>query len=775
MKDKKIFVLGVVVLVLILLFGCAAQAQKGLAAKAVQGGIEVSWEPSGTSVVGYNVYRSTESGTLGDKVNPTMVTDTSYTDTTVQNGVTYYYTVRSVSSGGSENSNTGQVSATGDTEAPEDLQIEVGGGDKYARSTDVTLSLSADGASQCRYSNDGNTWSDWSSYTTSKSWTLSSGDGNKDVYYQCKDGVGNTAMPVSATVYLDSTPPTISVTSPEQGKEYGEKFDLTFTVTDPISNTVTCTGDMDGNSVAIGVVDVGKEDTTQLTADPGSHTFKISCTDQVLSADKTISFTVTAKPSVSVHIESGAGYVAKRQVTLDVTAPDGGQCRFSNDGTTWNSYSPHSSTVQWTLSSGDGTKYVYVQCKDSSGVASDVVSDSVILDTRPPPYIFIKINDDEDWTNRKDVTLGLHCFAADECRYSNDEQHWSDWSSYTTSKSWTLSSGEGKKYVYYECNDENGNDLGHASNYIYYSEIPPNPPTELRMDINGGDSHTTNKYVDLDLHAKHANQCRFRQSGGDWTSWEDYQTEKSWKITGDYGKKTIYYECKNDYGNKQIHDSIYYDSKAPPAINDLSASADSDSIHLSWSRVKDSSGISGYYIYRGTSSSGPLHAVGHTGGTTYKDDNVVEGNTYYYSVRAKDNSGNEGPNSNYAHATVKKSGPPGKVTDLDAEALATSIDITWSAPSDKGSGIDYYNIYRSTHSLGMFSKIDTSQSGHYKDTTVIEGEGYSYSVRAVDTNGKEAEDSNIASADCCLSGGGGDEPIGPGPVIPNESSGPLVE
>lgn len=774
MEYKNMLVLGVVIAVMLMTFGCAAGGTMNLQAKAVQGGIEVSWDPSSqANVVGYNVYRSTEEGTLGNKLNPTMLTDTTYTDTTVKNQVTYYYTVKSVDSNGNEGASSNQVSSSVRTSPPEDLKMEINGGDEYTSSATVTLYLSADGASQCRYSNDGTTWSGWERYSTQKSWTLSSGDGPKDVYYQCKDDVGNTAMPISESITLDTKSPEITISSPEEGKEYSTTFDLVFTVEDPLSNTVTCTGDVSGNPISIGVVDAGKEDTMHVTAKAGSHTLTLTCKDEILSSTKKVSFTVTEKPEVTVHIESGSGYVAKRDVTLDISAPSATNCRFSNDGVTWGSWSPYSTTVQWTLSAGDGTKHVYAQCEDSAGKTSDVASDTVVLDSRPPPYIYIQINDDEQHTNSRDVTLGLYCFSGSQCRYSNDGQQWSDWSSYTTSKSWTLSPGEGKKYVYYECEDSNGKDLGQASNYIYYSEIPPNRPSDMRIEINGGDSHTRSRNVELEVHAKYANQCRFQENDESWSEWEDYTTEKDWKLSRGYGKKTIYYQCKNDYGTNEVHDSIYYDSGEPSKIDDLSASADDDTIHLSWSRVKDTgSGISGYYIYRGTNSGGPFHLVGHTSGTSYRDHDVVEGNTYYYSVRAKDKSGNEGPNSNIAHATVKKSSPPGKVTDLEAEALTDSIDITWSAPSEKGSGIDYYNIYRSTHSLGMFSKIDTSSTPHYKDTTVVEGEGYSYSVRAVDSDGREAEDSNIASADCCLGGGG--VPIGPGPVMPNDS-GPLAE
>ena len=58
-----------------------------------------------------------------------------------------------------------------------------------------------------RFSNDGSTWSGWESYTTSKSWVLSAGDGVKTVYVQFKDGLGNGSGDFTDTITLDTAPP----------------------------------------------------------------------------------------------------------------------------------------------------------------------------------------------------------------------------------------------------------------------------------------------------------------------------------------------------------------------------------------------------------------------------------------------------------------------------------------------------------------------------------------------------------------------------------------
>ncbi len=73
--------------------------------------VALSWTaPSGT-VSGYDVYRSTQSGTGYTLVNSSPAVSASYTDTTVSAGTTYYYVVTSVNSSGVQSSYSSQVTA----------------------------------------------------------------------------------------------------------------------------------------------------------------------------------------------------------------------------------------------------------------------------------------------------------------------------------------------------------------------------------------------------------------------------------------------------------------------------------------------------------------------------------------------------------------------------------------------------------------------------------------------------------------------------------------
>lgn len=640
--------LGVFVFLAFYLAGCAAQGPSNVTATPVAGGIDVSWNAV-QGVSGYNIYRSTESGTAGSKINSALVSgETTYKDTMVSDGVTYYYTVKSVDSGGSEYG-TVQASATSKISPPANLQILINSGANYTSQRTVTLSLSASGASQCRFSADGASWSDWEAYATQRSWDLVSGDGPKDVYYQCKDSLGNTAHAVSASIYLDTVPPTLSVSSPVSGSTYPASFNLVFTVTDPISETVTCSGELDGNPVEVGVVQTGAQKTLTIHANSGSRTLTVRCSDGVLAADRSITFNVVDKPTVSISLGDGSGYTATTTVYADVVATHATDCRFSNDGTSWGNWQPYTERTQLYLPGGDGTKYVYVECRGAGGTVSDPADDSIILDTSPPPYISISINNDARWTSSRSVTLGLYAFAASQCRLAEDNRNWGPWEAYRTRESYTLSSPEGDKTIYYNCRDRTGKDVGTASAAITYSPIPPDPPTNMRITINNGASYTTSANVYLDLYAKNAYECRIQQDNYGWSSWNAYRTSQSFTLSGGDGSKTIYYQCRNEYGTNTVHSSIYLDTGPPSPIYDLTGTAGYNSIVLRWSRPSGT--IAGYNIYRSNVAFGLFAKIASTTSTSYMDYGVTDGETYAYTVRVLDRSGQESGDSNVVQVT----------------------------------------------------------------------------------------------------------------------------
>jgi len=77
-----------------------------------QHSVNLSWNPSTSGAVGYNVYRSNVSGGPYTEINPTLDPSTTYTDSTVVGGQTYYYVSTTVDSAGVESGFSNQVKAT---------------------------------------------------------------------------------------------------------------------------------------------------------------------------------------------------------------------------------------------------------------------------------------------------------------------------------------------------------------------------------------------------------------------------------------------------------------------------------------------------------------------------------------------------------------------------------------------------------------------------------------------------------------------------------------
>jgi Abnormal spindle-like microcephaly-assoc'd, ASPM-SPD-2-Hydin len=79
---------------------------------STQHSVALSWQASTSTVAGYNVYRGTVSGGPYTRLNSSLDSATSYTDSTVQSGTTYYYVATSVDSSDDESGYSNQISAT---------------------------------------------------------------------------------------------------------------------------------------------------------------------------------------------------------------------------------------------------------------------------------------------------------------------------------------------------------------------------------------------------------------------------------------------------------------------------------------------------------------------------------------------------------------------------------------------------------------------------------------------------------------------------------------
>ncbi len=145
--------------------------------------------------------------------------------------------------------------------------ISIGGANvtgNYAKSTSVTLDTSSaadtggSGLAEMQFSNNGITWSGWEAYSPTKAWTLSSGDGPKTVYAQCRDWAGNISgdtWSTKAEFSSGSLGPnlTVSGASPADYSTVSLKYELDNTVSmisGAFNNTTALRSD--GTALAVG-------------------------------------------------------------------------------------------------------------------------------------------------------------------------------------------------------------------------------------------------------------------------------------------------------------------------------------------------------------------------------------------------------------------------------------------------------------------------------------------------------------------------------------------
>ncbi|RLF69769.1 MAG: hypothetical protein DRN55_09305, partial [Thermoplasmata archaeon] len=175
----------------------------------------------------------------------------------------------------------------------------------------------------------------------------------------------------------------------------------------------------------------------------------------------------------------------------------------------------------------------------------------------------------------------------------------------------------------------------------------------------------------------------------------------------------------------------------PSAPRNLIARAGEGYVVLTWEAPADDGGspITGYKIYRGTSSGNEtlLTTVGNV--LTYNDTGLTNGQTYYYRISAVNGVG-EGELSEEVNATPL--GVPSAPRNLVARAGDGYVVLRWEAPADDGgSPIIGYKIYRGT-SLGNETYITTvgNETTYYNDTGLTNGQRYYYRVSAVNGIGE---------------------------------------
>jgi len=460
----------------------------------------------------YEIRQDSPSGTsLVSWTSVGLATEVTRTGLSLVLGVTYYVNVKAKNGAGLWSAVGSSDGITVQANTPPTGTISINNGVPYTNTPAVTLTLSATDDSgtvaQMRFSNDGTTYSAPEAYATSKSLTLTNGDGTKTVYVKFKDAAGNWSSAVSDTILLDTTAPAAPGQPTEETPDQDYDVDGNYTVSWPAASDAesgiaayelqeaaslagpwtTLSNTLTGTSFAVS----GKLHNTtaffRVHAKSGAGTWSSwSSPSDGITVD-------TTPPTTPTVTDDGVTTASTTQLHATWTAssdPESGvvdfQYQIRQDSTTgpiivdWTSVNLATEVTHTALSLIDGKQYfVGVRATNSAGLSSaSGYADGIIVqaDTIPPSGI-ISINRNAPSTNSPTVTLSLSATdnsgTVAQMRFSNDNVTYTTPEAYATTKTWTLPAGDGPKAVYIKFSDQNGNWSSPASDSITLDTTPP--------------------------------------------------------------------------------------------------------------------------------------------------------------------------------------------------------------------------------------------------------------------------------------------------------------
>jgi PGF-pre-PGF domain-containing protein len=495
------------------------------------------------------------------------------------------------------------------------------------------------------------------------------------------------------TVVVDTAAPTGATLTINSGNTYTNTTSVTLTLTaiDESNKKMR----FKNNASWSDWEDFGSSKSWTLRAVDGTRTVYYQVKDLAENLAIAVTDTITldtAKPSNVTVTITGSGdtpttYSNSVSVTLAITAADATsglyQMLIGNDATfTGSSWETYSTSKSWTLTSGDGVKNVYLKVKDTAGLIADVVSDSITLDTVAPTSLTISIESGQTYARTNSVNLSLSATGAAKMQFSRNGTYNSTWETYATTRSWSLSSGDGTKTVYFRAKDSAGNIATAVNDTIILDTAAPTFSSVTSTSIS--QTGATITWTTTEASTSQVLYGVTTSYGSHTTLDATKVTSHSQAITGliqgtTYHYKVISLDTAGNNGSSTdgtFTTASGTDTTPPSAITGLTVTDKHNAeatLTIAWTASAASDFVA-YKVYRRTSSftnvtlSGVtlLTTISSISTTTYDDASATDDETFYYAVTAIDTA--SPPNENKTVTSISG-------TSVDDKKPTTSDNI----------------------------------------------------------------------------------------------------
>jgi fibronectin type 3 domain-containing protein len=608
------------------------------------------------------------------------------------------------------------------------------------------------------------------------SWSIS-GSVPSDGVYVFQASASDEAANVSPasptlTVTVDSAAPISSLTNPTTGATVSGTVNVAASASDSGSGVASVAFQVDGVTKATDTAGPYAYAWNSTAVANGQHTLTEVATD--VAGNKSTS-------SVTVDVENGATATAPGAPTLNSATPGNGDVALawsapsSDGGSAITGYKVYRGTASggetllttlgnvtsWTdTGAANGTTYYYKVTAFNSvgeGAASNELSATPTAPATAPGAPTLNSASAGNgsvallWSapgnNGGAAVTGYKVYRG---TVSGNETLLTTLGNVT---SWTDSNAANGTTYYYKVTAVNSVGEGASSNEL--SATPATVPVAPALNSASG----SNGSVALSWSAPGNNGgsaitgykvYRGSSSGGE-TLLTTLGNVTSWTDNSAANGTTYYYDVSavNSVGESAVsNEKSATPATVPgaPALN--SASAGNGSVALAWSAPGSNGGsaITGYKVYRGTTSGGEtlLATLGNV--TSWTDSNAANGTTYYYKVTAV-NSVGESAGSNEKSATPSQPATvPSAPTLTSAAGGNANVALTWNAPGNNGGAtVTGYKVYRGTSSGNETLLTSLGVVTSWTDSTAANGTTYYYEVSAVNSVGEGALSNELSA------------------------------